>query len=249
MTEPLPSIWGNGDGTFQTQKTYNVGSAVSSVAIADFNGDGIPDLAVGYDNGVDGLSILQGNGDGTFQAPQAISAGTGTDDIIVGDFNADGKLDIAVTNYEDSTVTILLGNGDGTFQTPVPYTSGTGSVNGNVVGYVVEADLNRDGILDLVASNNGDGTVSVFLGNGDGTFQAQQIYTAGPGALGLALGDLNGDGFVDLVVASDLADTSDTNYSLFILLGNGDGSLQAPTAVQIPPVAGAARCREPMSWL
>ena len=66
---------GNGDGTFQTQKTYNVGSAVTSIAIADFNGDGIPDLAVGYDDGVDGLSILQGNGDGTFQAAQAVSAG------------------------------------------------------------------------------------------------------------------------------------------------------------------------------
>jgi hypothetical protein len=91
---------------------------------------------------------------------------------------------------------------------------------GNRPAAVTVADLNKDGFLDIVTANGNSSNVSVLLGNGNGTFQPQQLYpTASSGPNSVALADLNGDGFLDIVVALDSSAAS-------VLLGNGDGTFQ-----------------------
>jgi FG-GAP-like repeat len=106
--------------------------------------------------------VLIGNGDGTFQAPVSYPAGDNSFSVAVGDFNTDGKLDLIVTapSSDGKTVNLLLGKGDGTFQTPMPYTVGMGPVG------VAAADLNSDGLLDVVVANQFSGDVSVLLNSG-----------------------------------------------------------------------------------
>jgi len=165
--------------------------------------------------------------------------------VAVADVNGDGKPDLAVANLclteyncPNGLVGVLLGNGDGTFQTAVTYGSG-----GYYAMSVAVADVNGDGKPDLVVANNctsGDfsngctdpsGTVGVLLGNGDGTFQAAVTYgSGGYYSSSVAVADVNGDGKPDLVVANECADTSCTNGSVGVLLGNGDGTFQAAVA-------------------
>jgi phospholipase C len=194
-------------GTFQPAVPYSGANPETSVAVGDFNGDGIADFAVA-DSGID---VFPGNGDGTFGAPVNSANGAGFTALAVGDFNLDGKLDVAALSA--SGVSILLGNGNGAFQTPVNYAAGSGPAAGVVV------DLNGDGVPDLVVSNAGG--VSVLLGNGDGTFQPAVNYPAGVSPAGLVAGDFNGDGKTDIAVAN----AGDGTVS--VLLGNGDGTLQA----------------------
>jgi hypothetical protein len=110
----------------------------------------------------------------------------------VGDFNGDGKIDIVT-----SSGSILFGNGDGTFQAAQNYASVFGSS-------VAVGDFNRDGIADIVVLVTGIGQlgigVSIFLGNGDGTFQAAQSYAAGSNPSSVAIADFNSDGYPDLAV-------------------------------------------------
>jgi hypothetical protein len=139
----------------------------------------------------------------------------------VGDFNGDGKLDLAVANFDENTVTILLGNGDGTFAPAAspPATAGPALVVG---------DFNGDGKLDLAVTGRGNSTVTILLGNGDGTFAPISGCCGTPvdltHTLGMATGDFNGDGKLDMAVTiQNLQPAPPADY-VTILLGKGDGT-------------------------
>jgi hypothetical protein len=230
-------LLGNGDGTFQTAVTYGSGGAgltSGSIAIADVNGDGKPDVVVGNECGADRTScqngsvgVLLGNGDGTFKPAVAYgSGGYFATSVAVADVNGDGKPDLLVTNQcvtsndcSQSPIGVLLGNGDGTFQSAVTYFSG-----GMSAASVALSDVNGDGRPDLLVANQYFSTVGVLLGNGDGTFQVAVTYgSGGDFPESVAVADANGDGRPDLVVAN-------FGNTLGILLGNGDGTFQAAVA-------------------
>jgi hypothetical protein len=196
-------LLGKGDGTFQTARSFAVQDLPSSVAAADFNGDGFSDLAVVDRAGV--VQVLLSNGNGTFQHPQAWGAG-GMDPSsgVVGDFNGDGIPDLAVAGLSsdgrNGIVTVLLGTGDGGFR------DAAGGAAGLNPQSVVVGDFNGDGIPDLAVANYNFGfgtpSVSVLLGNGDGSFQPAMTYDAGTNPFSVAVGDFNGDGSDDLAVTN-----------------------------------------------
>jgi hypothetical protein len=239
-------LLGNGDGTFTQGTTIdNVGSTPCipyplnqrsncSVAVGDFNHDDNADLVAtsDFDNTV---IVLLGHGDGTFTPANGspITVGNFPQTVKVGDFNNDGLQDLVVANGKDNTVSILLGNGDGTFTTangsPVPV--------GGFPFFLAVADFNGDGSADVAVTNADDSTVSVLLGNGDGTFtQAPGSPIAGfnYNPVQIATADFNGDGKPDLAVANytavDQTPPLDQQKSnVVIMLGKGDGTF-APAA-------------------
>jgi len=207
-------LLGNGDGTFQPQKTFAAGGGPQSVITGDFDRDGKIDLAVANstDNNV---AILLGNGDGTFGAPKTFPTGTKPVAVVAGDFNADRKLDLVVANQDSNNISILLGNGDGTFQTHRD--SGTGLAP----SAVAVADLNQDSKSDLAVTNQGSNTVSILLGNGEGTFGSKTDFQTGTSPVGVTIADFNGDNRFDLAVANQGSNT------VSVLIGNGDGTFGA----------------------
>jgi len=203
-------LLGNGDGTF-TAAPNPPPSTSSQLVAADFNGDGKIDLAlVSYNSttfALTPITILLGNGDGTFTAapsqPQFVAS-----NLVAADFNGDGKIDLATINVTGSAVAILLGNGDGTFAAPSTLpTDPNFSVSAFAVG-----DFNGDGKPDvaIAASTQDqappDSKVSIFAGNGDGTF------AAGPEVdslldsfqLQFAAADITGNGSSDLAAFGGL---------------------------------------------
>jgi hypothetical protein len=222
-------LLGNGDGTFQAPQQVAAGIYPSAVVVGDFNGDDIPDLAVANPSTPGTVSILLGNGDGTFQNAVSYAAGSYPDGLAVGDFTGNGIADLAVADHSVSgTVSVLLGNGDGTFQAPLTYADGQ-QPNSIVVG-----DFRGVGTDDIITTNeyhtcNGstcnwlEEDVRMLRGNGDGTFQPSQVVAGIFFPVSVAAEDFNGDGHLDLVVA-----TVTTDGSVWIVLGNGDGSFQAP---------------------
>src|SRR3989442_717046 len=194
----------------------------SSVAVGDFNGDGVLDLAV-VNGGSGTVSVLLGNGDGSFRAAPNIDMVAIS--VAVGDLNGDGIPDLAVVpsgaNFPSgaNSVSVLLGNGDGTFQAARNFATLSTRPFSAAVG-----DFNGDGVPDLAVAGGVDletSSISVLLGNGDGTFQAARGFATGSHARSVAVGDFNGDGVPDLAVANAGSD------SVSVLLGNGDGSFQA----------------------
>lgn len=213
-----PATW-----TWSNTQSLTTSSAPNAVAVGDFNGDGIVDIAVANNNLYGSLSIQLGKGDGTF-TPASASPQTGAypKSIVAGDFNRDGILDLAVaTSDSNNTVTILMGNGDGTFAPAAAISLAASNSSAITAG-----DFDGDGILDLAVVNSSNGTLSVLMGNGDGTFQAaQKASQTGYSGRGIVSADFNGDGVPDLAVTSSYSGT------IIILSGNGDGSFNAISPV------------------
>jgi hypothetical protein len=211
--------------TQKAGQTISVGAYPTPIVSADFNGDGIPDLAVASTSNST-VSILLGSSSGNFAAGTTLQLGAASASLAVGDFNRDGKMDLATVNQSNDTITIYSGNGDGTFtllSTPV-YTLPQ-------PGNILVVDVNGDGLLDIVVLSQSTDSVEVLLGHGDGTFTPSNFSaSAGNSPQSVVIADFNGDGIPDLVIA---------NYSypgtLTILLGNGDGSFT--TAPSIPTAA------------
>jgi hypothetical protein len=205
-----------------------------AVAAEDLNGDACPDLVVTSSGAV---GVLLGNCDGTFGPVVSYSiAGGAAAGVAVADVNGDGKLDILVASAfggvnGDGAAAVLIGNGDGTFQPAVYYDAG-----GPWTYSIALGDFNGDGKLDLAVADcspetgSSCGLFGILLGNGDGTFQPVKTYNSGGvGAWSLTVADLNGDGKADIVIANLCADQACSgNGVVAVLLGNGDGTFQAP---------------------
>ena len=197
-------LLGNGDGTFQPAVNYATGANSGSVAVGDFNGDGVPDLAVltggSSSTATDPahISILAGNGDGTFQAPVNTRVTNGIGSLAAGDFNGDGMLDLVVTSIN----AILIGNGDGTFKAPANLSNAFLQSSGKVTA----GDFDGDGKLDIAmtagSTNPQIGTVQVLLGTGTGGFSSPVAFPVGKSDIFVAASDFNQDGKLDLVTAN-----------------------------------------------
>jgi hypothetical protein len=126
------------------------------VAVGDFNGDGVPDLAVA-NGGSRTVSVLLGRGDGSFAAATNYAAGNYPASVAVGDFNGDGVPDLAVANFGNNTVSVLLGRGDGSFAAAIHYAAGSSPYS------VAVGDFNGDGWPDLATANQNSNNVSILL--------------------------------------------------------------------------------------
>lgn len=191
-------LLGRGDGTFDPPRRILDGQSPVSLAVADFNRDGRPDLAVTTNSLSTNLRILLGNGDGTFGPPLTIAVVGGY--VASGDWNEDGSPDLVLSNGDSvpSSIVVLIGNGDGTFQSPVLYPAASDP------WYLAIADFNGDGHSDVLTADLEANTVSVLLGEGDGTFTPQfTMFGVGPFPTSLTVADLNLDGKPDAAVTSD----------------------------------------------
>jgi sugar lactone lactonase YvrE len=221
LSASMTVLLGNGDGTFTVspQGVFYTNYGNNPVAAGDFNGDGIPDLAVG---GGYYLVILLGQGDGSFtQVPVATTNITEASNffaIVTADLNGDGLSDLLIADGGPSQVPVYLSNGDGTF-TKAPGTP----VSLNSASSLTIGDYNGDGKLDLaLALYGGSSQVAVFLGNGDGSFQATPNLTSstiGTTPFLLTTGDFNGDGIADLFLGAQINGTT-----ISVLQGKGDGT-------------------------
>ena len=196
--------------------------------VGDFNGDGRLDLA-GTGFMAQAVIVRLNNGAGTFGARVDFPVVDAAQDLAVGDFNGDGRLDLIVTiNNPQIMLSLLTGNGDGTFNAPVNFANTSGFDSPAVVA----VDLNNDGKLDVVVAHEiacftapciVGRTISVMIGNGDGTFQPTREIEVGTGMTKIAVGDFNRDGIKDLAIAGD-------NSRVYRLFGVGNGTfIQQPT--------------------
>ena len=208
---------------FDPAVNYVVGQNPSGVAVADFNGDLRPDMAVSSD-APDKVSILSNNGAGGFGAPVAVALGGGTapHGVAAGDFDGDEDLDLAVVLKNDDSVQLLI-NTSGSFAA-----GALSVVNGLLPRDVVVGDLDQNGLPDVVTSNRDSNDVSVLLNNA-GVLAGGVTYAAGQDPRGLALGHFNSDTFLDLAVSAH------DSRQVSVLLNDGDGTFGAPIALSLGP--------------
>ncbi|MFQ5766846.1 MAG: FG-GAP-like repeat-containing protein, partial [Acidobacteriota bacterium] len=202
-------------------------SHANLMTASDFNGDGHPDLAIGLDGLV---AILLGEGDGTFSRGEIVPVGFRSISLFAPDLDDDGRNDLVMSNLFGD-VSFVLGRGDGTFQFHPQLDIS------EPAGDPILSDLNGDGLGDLVVVNRADSAspeipsdVSIFLGQGHGTFSPKSRLPVGVNPSSITPADFNGDGHQDFAV-TNVGLNADLNGDLSILLGNGDGTFQAQMRV------------------
>ena len=206
------ALFGIGDGTFGPEVSFAVGSRPGWVISEDLDGDGDDDVVVA-NQASDDISVLLSDGRGSFAPEVRYAVGMNPRSLVVGDLDGDDVPDLVTANEESQNISVLLGGGDGTFLAASPV-----STVGHIPWYVTLGDVNGDTTPDLVASGKlptGFWTLSVHLGQGDGTFLPE---TQVPGAGAIAVADVDADGHQDLLAG------------VSVILGNGDGTFQSGTA-------------------
>jgi hypothetical protein len=230
---------GNGDGTFRSSQSYGYtwSGTVGQIATADMNDDGNLDIVEAGGSTGTGIAVLLGSSHGVFGAPIITAVGCGQANrggvnyIALGDVTGDGKVDVVATidnaggGCPSNEVAVLAGLDTGKFKAPVYYSTGTTQQSGPVA----LADFNGDGKLDLVFSN-ADGSISVLLNKGKGVYGAAAVIAGASGtqAGDIVIGDFNNDG------KSDIAITNYSGTAINVLLGNGNGTFQAPIITPSP---------------
>ncbi len=241
----LNVMLGKGDGTFQTPISLNLANGINTyfaLAVGDFNGDHLPDVALWTYSQTTGnfeVHIFLGNGtgsltyNGTYSAPNSGNFSPGPNSIVASDVNGDGKLDL-VAMTPDNGVFVFLGNGDGTLRAPVAYTTVCGGSIINCGGLAV-GDLNGDGKPDLALNTNATtgGGMSILLNNGNGTFGTPTYYPVGiSGVLAansIAIGDVNGDKKPDVIITG-------SSVSAIVYLNQGNGTFAVKGTVGSVPI-------------
>jgi hypothetical protein len=242
---------GDGSGAFAPAASYGVGGTFESpyaVALGDANNDGKLDIATANTNiSNESISYLAGNGDGTFAAAVLLPIGDASyyspQSVLLTDVTGDGNADIVTANLGADNVSVLAGDGAGGFAAATQFATDPGPV------VVVAGDVTGDDIVDLVTVNQSGQDVSVLVGTGGGAFAAAASYPIyydvandlyKPWAWGLALGDINGDGWLDIVTANTQNDTvtvlaNDAGmFGSFAIFGTG----ALPGAVAIADMDG-----------
>lgn len=220
--------------TYKTTSDTSFSGNPAGLAVADFNRNGLPDVAVITDST---LSVEFNKGGGAFGVPvnTALPSGSTSMQMLAADMNNDGSIDLVIAQLQPTQVLVLLGNNNGTFRAPqvLPLVN---PPHGIALG-----DFNRDGKIDLAVeecqSNSGNCDTAIFLGNGTGTFTPGSILPT-PGAVALSISvvatDLNRDGKIDLAIASQVGASSAPTAQFQVFFGNGDGSFRTPVTVPVP---------------
>jgi len=227
---------GNGDGSFGAARSVAAYDSATFALTADFDGDGIRDLAIGAEGDI--LDIYPGRNDLTFGPKASFVTGLFPQGAAAADLDGDGLKDIVVANRYSHSLTIFLNRGSLVFtSTDLPLDRSATDV--------VARDLDGDGRLDLaVAARSGDdghpafddGYAYVLIGNGDGTFGAPSKYQVPNGTFRIAAGDFTRDGRIDLATVNDSFTYRDDCIgfggadSLTILPGIGGGSFGSPSS-------------------
>lgn len=209
---------------------FKAGYMPNDIAIADFNKDGIPDLALAnHDRQY--LTVLTGDGKGAFApltgSPFHVGVRPHTHGIVAADFNGDGYLDLVTDSWGNNQLAILFGNKAHGFGQAATYIN----VGKHPYQRIRSADFNKDGHPDIVTTNLDGNNTTILLGDGKGNFHEPpgSPFACGDSPFGVAIGDINNDGNLDLaIVNSPSVTSSNTGHDgLSILLGNGKGKFAA----------------------
>ncbi len=213
---------------FTQSSPIAIGTALGGAAVADFNGDKIPDIVVGPSGG-SSVDVLYGKGKGKFGTPTVLSTQQSPFDIKVADFNGDGRPDIVTANYDGKSITVILNKGKGKWARAVNYTLPTDGSAANPF-QVVTGDFNGDGKPDIAVSDPNNSKIVVWINKGNGTFgtpEQVRIPLNNHFAVNdetMKVADINGDGKLDLIF------TETSLNSIGFALGDGKGGFTAENA-------------------